>query len=60
MSHTRVFSVKRITWLMTTSYSAAHIIAGGTGWEREIRYERGTAIETEDAENPATEFRRSL
>lgn len=48
MSHTGTFFVKRIACLMTTSYSAAYIIAGATGWEREIRYERGTAIETED------------
>lgn len=36
MSHTGAFFVKRIACLMTTSYSAAYIIAGATGWEREI------------------------
>lgn len=53
MSHAVALFVKRIACLMTTSYSAAHIIAGATGWEREIRRERGPAIETEDAEDPA-------
>lgn len=31
MSHTGVLFVKRIARLMTTSYSAAHIIVGATG-----------------------------
>lgn len=52
MLHAGVLPIKRTVCLMTTSYSAAHIIVRATGWEK---YGMRGTIETENAEDPSTD-----